>query len=98
ANNTAAGATTVVRPSVGVISATVRVPESAGQLLLPIALSPANPFAPVTVTYTAVDGTAAPNSDCTPAGNAPLTVTIAAGTPGATIPITIIDEADVEGV
>jgi uncharacterized repeat protein (TIGR01451 family) len=94
ANNTAAGATTVVRPTVAVISDTVRVPESGGQILLPIALSLANPYAPVTVTYAAVDGTAVGGSDYKPASGS---VTIAAGSTSAAIPITIVDDADVEG-
>lgn len=94
ANNTAEGSTAVVRPTVGAISDTVRVVESAGQLLLPIVLSAANPYAAVSVTYTVIDGSAAGGSDFTPGGGS---VTIAAGAAGAAIPITIIDDADVEG-
>ena len=94
ANNTAAGGIAVVRPALGVLTNTVRVPESAGQILLPIALSAANPYAPVAVTYVALDGTAAEGSDYTPGGGAAI---IAAGTPSATIPITIVDDAAAEG-
>ena len=68
--------------------------ESAGQILLPIALSPANPYAPVTVTYAAVPITAFEGSDYTLAGGS---FTIAAGTTSAAIPITIVDDADAEG-
>ncbi len=94
ANNTAEESIAVVRPSVRMISDTVRVAESAGQVLLPIALSAANPYAAVSVTYTVIDGSAAEGSDFTPGGGS---VTIAAGAGGTAIPITIIDDADVEG-
>ena len=90
ANNTAAGSTTVEWPSVGIITATVHVAESAGQILLPIALSAPNPYAPVTVTYATVDGTATEGSDYTPGSG---TVIIAAGTKGTAIPITVVDDA-----
>ena len=94
ANNTTAKGIAVVRPNLSAISSSVVVSESAGQILLPIALSPANPYAPVTATYAAVPITALEGGDYTLAGG---NFTIAAGTTSAAIPITIVDDADAEG-